>query len=97
MTETVRPYGKRVLVKLVDAETVTESGLIIPETAQEKQMRGLVLAAGSGGENEDGEFEPLDVRVGETVVFDKYAGTEIEVDGETRLIIDEEEILAVEE
>jgi chaperonin GroES len=91
MTETVRPYGKRVLVKLVDAETVTASGLIIPEMAQERETRGLVLAAGDGGD------EPLDVHVGETVVFDKYAGTEIEVDGETRLIIDEEEIMAVEE
>jgi chaperonin GroES len=58
MTETVRPYGKRVLVKLVDAETVTASGLIIPEMAQERETRGLVLAAGDGGD------EPLDVHVG---------------------------------
>jgi len=93
----LRPLQDRILVKRVEEETKTAGGLFIPETAKEKPQRGEVVAAGNGKKTEDGKVLPLDVKVGDTVLFGKYAGTEIKVDGEDFLMMREDDILAVVE
>lgn len=93
----LRPLQDRIIVKRVDEETKTAGGIFIPETAKEKPQRGQVVAAGKGKKTEDGKVLPLDVKVGDTVLFGKYAGTEVKVDGEEYLMMREDDILAVVE
>jgi len=93
----LRPLQDRILVKRVEEETKTAGGLFIPETAKEKPQRGQVVAAGNGKKTDDGKVLPLDVKVGDTVLFGKYAGTEVKVDGEDFLMMREDDILAVVE
>jgi chaperonin GroES len=93
----LRPLQDRIIVKRVEEETKTAGGLFIPETAKEKPQRGQIVAVGNGKKTEDGKVLPLDVKVGDTVLFGKYAGTEIKVDGEDFLMMREDDILAVVE
>jgi chaperonin GroES len=91
----IRPLFDRVLVKRVDEPTKTASGLFLPESAKEKPVRGQVLAVGNGRVADSGEVTALTVKVGDEVIFGKYAGTEIKVEGEERLILREDDILGV--
>jgi chaperonin GroES len=91
----VRPLHDRILVKRLDSESKTKGGIIIPDTAKEKPQEALVVAAGPGKVNEDGKLTPLDVKKGDKVLFGKYSGSEITLDGEEHLIIREEDVLAV--
>jgi len=91
----LRPLQDRIIVKRVEEETKTAGGLFIPETAKEKPQRGQIVAAGNGKKTEDGKVLPLDVKVGDIVLFGKYAGTEVKVDGEDYLMMREDDILAV--
>ena len=91
----VRPLFDRVLLKRNDEPTKTKTGLYLPESASEKPVQGTILAAGQGRIADDGKITPLAVKVGDVVVFSKYAGTEIKVDGEDRLILREDDILGV--
>ena len=94
----VRPLRDRVLVeRLEEAEQQTIGGIIIPDTAKEKPQQGRVIAAGKGRVNDKGEVFPLDVKEGDTVLFGKYAGSEIKIEGREYLIIREDEILGVTE
>jgi chaperonin GroES len=93
----LRPLQDRIIVKRVEEETKTAGGLFIPETAKEKPQRGEIVAAGNGKKTEDGKVLPLDVKVGDKVLFGKYSGTEIKMDGEELLIMREDDILAVVE
>jgi chaperonin GroES len=92
-----RPLHDRVLVKRVEAEEKTPGGIIIPDTAKEKPVEGEVLAVGPGVRDETGTVRPLDVKVGDHVLFGKWAGTEVIIDGEDRLILKEADILGVVE
>ena len=95
MTKTkFRPLHDRVVVKRIDAEGKSKGGIIIPDTAKEKPMRGEVLAAGPGA-REDGKLVPLDVRPGDIVLFGKWSGTEVKLDGEELLIMKESDIMGV--
>ena len=91
----LRPLHDRVIVKRLDNERKTASGIVIPETAAEKPDQGEVLAVGPGKQTEDGKVLKMDVKVGDKVLFGKYAGQTVKVDGEEVLVIREEEILAV--
>ncbi|RMG91004.1 MAG: co-chaperone GroES [Candidatus Dadabacteria bacterium] len=91
----LRPLQDRVIVKRLEEEEKTASGIIIPDTAKEKPQRGEIIAAGPGKKNEDGKVQPLDVKPGDKVLFSKYAGTEIKVEGEELLIMREDDIMAV--
>jgi len=93
----LRPLQDRIIVKRVEEETKTAGGLFIPETAKEKPQRGEIVATGNGKKTEDGKVLPLDVKVGDVVLFGKYAGTDIKVDGEDFLMMREDDILAVVE
>jgi chaperonin GroES len=94
----VRPLRDRVLIeRLEEAEQKSIGGIIIPDTAKEKPQQGRVIAAGKGRVNDKGEVFPLDVKEGDTVLFGKYAGTEIKIEGRDYLIIREDEILGVTE
>lgn len=93
----LRPLQDRIIVKRVEEETKTAGGLFIPETAKEKPQRGEIVAVGNGKKTEDGKVLPLDVKVGDLVLFGKYAGTEIKVDNEDFLMMREDDILAVVE
>ena len=93
----VRPLDDRVLVRANEAEDKTRSGIYIPEGAKEKPMMGRVLAAGPGKLNDDGTRAAMSVKVGDTVVYGKYAGTEIELSGEKLIIVRENELLGVVE
>ena len=92
-----RPLHDRVLVKRVEAEEKTPGGIIIPDTAKEKPVEGEVLAVGPGARDETGAVRPLDVKVGDHVLFGKWAGTEVIIDGQDRLILKEADILGVVE
>jgi chaperonin GroES len=92
---TIRPLQDRVLIKRVKEEEKSKGGIIIPDTAKEKPIEGEVIAVGNGKVLEDGKVRPLDVKVGDTVLFGKYSGTEVKVDGEDRLILREDDILGV--
>ncbi len=87
------PLGDRIVVRSIEAEQVTSSGLVIPDTAQERPQRGVVLAVGSG-RLEDGKRVPLEVAEGDEVIYSKYGGTEITMDGEDLLILRESDVLA---
>ncbi len=91
----LRPLGNRVWIEPVEREEMTASGIILPETAKEKPQEGKVLAVGPGIRNDKGERQPLDVEVGDRVLFAKYAGTEIKHDGTKYLIMPESDILAI--
>jgi chaperonin GroES len=93
----LRPLQDRIIVKRVEEETKTAGGLFIPETAKEKPQRGKIVAVGNGKKTEDGKVLPLDVKVGDLVLFGKYAGTEIKVDNDDFLMMREDDILAVVE
>ncbi len=90
-----RPLHDRVLVKRVEQEEKTAGGIIIPDTAQEKPMEGKVVAAGKGTIREDGSLAALDVKAGDRVLFGKWSGTEVKVDGEELLIMKESDILGI--
>jgi chaperonin GroES len=92
-----RPLQDRVIVKRVAEEEKTKGGIIIPDTAKEKPIEGKVIAVGNGKVLEGGKVRPLDVKAGDRILFAKYAGTEIKLDGEEHLIIREEDILGVVE
>jgi chaperonin GroES len=91
----VRPLYDRILVKRVDEETRSRGGLFLPETAKEKPSEGLVLAVGQGRLSDKGEVKPLVVKVGDRIVFGRYSGTEIKVEGEDRLVMREDEIFGI--
>ncbi len=91
----IKPLHDKVLVKRVDEENKTAGGIIIPDTAKEKPSEGIVEAVGNGFRAEDGKILPMTVKVGDRVLFGKWAGTEIKLNGETRLIIKESDILAI--
>ena len=91
----IRPLHDRLVVKRVEEETTTKGGIIIPDTAKEKPLEGKIVAAGTGKILENGTKIPLDVKVGDKVLFGKYAGTEIKIDGEEYLMMREEDILGV--
>lgn len=91
----VRPLNDRVLIQRVAEETKTSGGLFIPDSAKEKPQRGRVIAVGKGRRDDDGKFVALDVQAEDEILFGKYAGTEIKLDGEEHIILKEDEILAV--
>lgn len=91
----IRPLNNRILVKRLEEETVTKGGIIIPDTAKEKPLKGLVTAVGPGRRDDKGARIPLDVKEGDTVLFGKYAGSEIKVDGEEYVFMKEDDILAI--
>jgi chaperonin GroES len=91
----IRPLQDRIIVKRVAEEEKSKGGIIIPDTAKEKPIEGKVIAVGNGKVQEDGKVRPLDVKKGDTILFSKYAGTEIKIDGEEHLIMREEDILGV--
>ena len=90
-----RPLHDRVLVRRVEAEEKTAGGIIIPDTAKEKPQEGEVVAAGGGVKNDKGEISPLDVKAGDRILFGKWSGTEVKVDGEDLLIMKESDILGI--
>ena len=90
-----RPLHDRVLVKRVESDTKTKGGIIIPDTAQEKPMEGKVISVGSGVRGEDGKLVPLDVKKGDLILFGKWSGTEVKVDGDELLIMKESDIMGI--
>jgi chaperonin GroES len=90
-----RPLQDRVLIRRLDSEEKTAGGIIIPDTAKEKPMEGVVVAAGSGVRGEDGKLHPLDVKANDRVLFGKWSGTEVKVDGEELVIVKESDILGI--
>jgi chaperonin GroES len=93
----LKPLGGRVIVEPIEQEEMTAGGIILPETAKEKPQEGKILAAGPGDRDEDGERIPMEVQIGDKVLYAKYAGTEVKVDGKKLLILKENDILAVVE
>jgi chaperonin GroES len=91
----LRPLQDRIIVKRLEEETMTAGGIFIPETAKEKPMKGEVVAVGNGKKTEDGKVIPVDVKKGDKVLFGKYAGTEIKIDGQEYLIMREDDILGI--
>jgi len=91
----LKPLGNRVIVEPVEQEEMTAGGIVLPETAKEKPQKGKVLAAGPGERDDDGEYIPMDVKVGDLVLFAKYSGTEIKIDGKKLLILRESDLLAI--
>jgi chaperonin GroES len=90
-----RPLHDRVLVRRIDAEEKTAGGIIIPDTAKEKPQEGEIVAAGPGGRNEQGQLIPIDVKPGDRVLFGKWSGTEVKIDGQDYLIMKESDLLGV--
>ena len=90
-----KPLGSRVLVDPIEQEEVTASGIVLPETAKEKPQQGKVLAAGPGDRNDDGDRVAMDVKVGDTILFAKYSGTEVKMEGKKLLILRESDILGI--
>lgn len=91
----IRPLQDRILVKRIEEEEKTSGGIIIPDTAKEKPMEGKVVAVGKGKVLEDGKVMPVDVKKGDRILFSKYAGTEVKIEGQEHLIIREEDVLGV--
>ncbi len=92
-----KPLQDRVLVRRIEEEERTKGGIIVPDTAREKPMEGEVIAAGPGGRGDDGKVHPLDVKVGDRVLFGKWSGTEIKIDGEDLVVMKESDIMGVVE
>lgn len=97
MALSLKPLGDRVVVEPIEQEEITAGGIVLPETAKEKPQRGMVVAAGPGARDDDGDRIPLDVKVGDVVLYAKYAGTEFKVDGKKLLILKESDLLAIVE
>ncbi len=95
MAMNLKPLGDRVVIEPLEQEEVTASGIVLPETAKEKPQKGKILAIGPGARDEDGKRIAMDVKVGDTVLFAKYAGTEIKIEGKKLLILKETDILAI--
>jgi chaperonin GroES len=93
----IRPLYDRIVVKRLASQETTKGGIIIPDTAKEKPIEGQVVAVGNGKVLENGKLRPLDVKAGDRILFGKYTGTDIKIDGEEHLILREEEVLAVVE
>jgi len=93
----IRPLQDRILVKRIEEEEKTKGGIIIPDTAKEKPSEGKVVAVGKGKLNEDGKLMPLDVKKGDRILFSKYSGTEVNIEGDEHLIIREDDVLGVVE
>jgi chaperonin GroES len=91
----LKPLGDRVVVKPLGREETTKSGIVLPDTAKEKPQRGTIVAAGEGRRDDDGDRIPLDVQIGDQVLFAKYAGTEFKLEDDDLLILSEKDILAV--
>lgn len=91
----LRPLHDRVVVKRMEEERTSPGGIVIPDSATEKPIKGEVLAVGNGKVNESGDVRPLDLKVGDTVLFGKYSGTEVKVDGEDLLVMREDDVMAV--
>ncbi|XXU68485.1 co-chaperone GroES [Sorangium sp. So ce1097] len=96
-TMKIRPLQDRIVVKRVESETKTKGGIIIPDAAKEKPIEGRVVAVGNGKVLKDGKVRPLEVKVGDKVLFGKYSGTEVKLDGEEHVLIREDDVLAVTE
>tara|TARA_B100000214_G_scaffold261883_1_gene193438 strand:+ start:84 stop:404 length:321 start_codon:yes stop_codon:yes gene_type:complete len=90
-----RPLHDRVVVKRIDEEEKTAGGIIIPDTAKEKPMQGKIVAVGPGKRSDSGELSPLDVKAGDTVIFGKWSGTEVTIDGQDLLIMNESDIMGI--
>ncbi len=90
-----KPLHDRVLVRRVEEDTKTKGGIIIPDTAQEKPQQGEIIAVGSGAKSEDGKVTPLDVKQGDKILFGKWSGSEVTIDGEELLIMKESDVLGV--
>jgi chaperonin GroES len=95
MSLNIKPLGDRLVVKPLEEDEITPSGIVLPETAKEKPQKGEVLSAGPGARNDDGKRIEMDVSVGDKVLFAKYGGTEIKVDGDKLLILRESDVLAI--
>ncbi|CUH97093.1 MULTISPECIES: co-chaperone GroES [Negativicutes] len=93
----IKPLGDRVVVKALEREEKTKSGIVLPDTAKEKPQEGKIVAVGTGKLLENGQRVPLDVKEGDKVVFSKYGGTEIKIDGQDYLILSERDVLAIVE
>ena len=91
----LRPLHDRVLVKPLESDTKTAGGIIIPDTAQENPLEGKVIAAGSGKRGDDGSVTPMDVKKGDRVIYGKWSGTEVKIDGEDLMIMNESDIMGV--
>jgi chaperonin GroES len=91
----IRPLHDRVIVKRLESETKTAGGIVIPDSAAEKPVQGKVVAVGKGKILEDGQVRPLDVKVGDKILFGKYSGTEVKVDGDELVVMREEDVMAV--
>ncbi len=91
----IRPLQDRILIKRIEEEETTKGGIIIPDTAKEKPQEGKVVAVGKGKVTDDGKVQKLDVKKGDRVLFSKYAGTEVNLDGEEHLIIREDDVLGI--
>lgn len=94
-TMTLKPLGDKVVVEVIDEPQTTASGIVLPDTAKEKSQRGKVIAVGSGKLLDNGERAPLEINAGDTIVFAKYGGTEISLDGKELMILSERDIHAV--
>jgi chaperonin GroES len=97
MSMSLKPLGNRVVVEPIEQEEITAGGIVLPETAKEKPQKGTVLSVGPGDRDDEGKRIPMDVAKGDTVLFAKYAGTEIKVDGKKLLILRESDLLAIVE
>ncbi len=95
MSAKIKPLGDRLLVKQIEAEEKTKGGIIIPDTAKEKPKEGIVKAVGPGKSLEDGKIQPMNVKVGDRILFTSYGGTEVKSDGEEYLIMKEEDVLGI--
>lgn len=93
----IRPLHDRVLIERLESEEKTPSGIIVPDNAKEKPMQGRVVAVGSGARDESGKIVPLDVKEGDTIIFGKWAGTEVKIEGKELLIMKESDIMAIVE
>lgn len=91
----IRPLHDRILVKRIDEEEKTKGGIIIPDSAKEKPQEGKVIAVGNGKIGDDGKVQPLDVKKGDKILFSKYAGSEVNIEGEEHLIVREDDILGI--
>lgn len=97
MAKSIRPLNDRILVQRIEAEQKTAGGILIPDNAKEKPAEGRVIAVGNGKILEDGSRRPLEVKVGDRIMFGKWSGTEVKIDGVEQLLVKEEEVLAIME
>ncbi|MEW4983133.1 MAG: co-chaperone GroES [Cycloclasticus sp.] len=93
----LRPLNDRVIIKRVEEEAVSAGGIVLPDSAKEKPSRGEIIAVGNGAVNDKGDLRPMSVKVGDNVLFGKYAGTEVEVEGDELLVMSESDVIAVVE